>query len=363
MEKTRNYGIDLLRMVAMYMVVVLHILGQGAGGGLNGELSVNYGVAWFLETAAYCAVNCYALISGYVGVESRVRYTNLAVLWLRVAFYTVGITAVFAVVMPEAVGLRTVVKAFLPVMGKSYWYFTSYAFLFFCIPMLNLAVQRLSKGRIRAVLLSLLGLYSVLQTIFHVTPFGGGYDVLWLGILYLLGAYIRKYGFLEKITAGKAFLGYFAMVLLAWLSKLALKWAAWAIFHVEKQGSVFVTYYSPLILGAAVFLLLLFRRVRLPAWGVRVVKFFSPLAFSVYLIHTNPLVWTYWMKDRFAAFASMPAPLLVVAVLGTAVAIYLCCSLLDFLRELLFRVLKIKERLGRLEDRWITPRLYEGEQE
>lgn len=28
-EKKRNYGIDLLRMISMFMVVVLHVLGQG----------------------------------------------------------------------------------------------------------------------------------------------------------------------------------------------------------------------------------------------------------------------------------------------------------------------------------------------
>ncbi|MDE6723424.1 MAG: hypothetical protein K2J55_04430, partial [Eubacterium sp.] len=69
MEKTaskRNYGIDLLRIVCMIMVPVLHVLGHG--GLLEGAeiLSVKYEFVWFLEAAAFCAVNCYALISGYV---------------------------------------------------------------------------------------------------------------------------------------------------------------------------------------------------------------------------------------------------------------------------------------------------------
>ena len=73
----RNYGIDLFRIVSMFMVVVLHVLGQG--GILDGTIGVagNYETAWFLETAAYGAVNCYALISGYVGIRSRYRYSTL----------------------------------------------------------------------------------------------------------------------------------------------------------------------------------------------------------------------------------------------------------------------------------------------
>ena len=96
----RNRGIDLLRMTAMWMVVILHILNKGGVLAAAAPLSAGQGTARLLETAAYCAVNCYGLISGYVGVQRRFRYSGALALWLRVAFYTLGITAVFACLMP-----------------------------------------------------------------------------------------------------------------------------------------------------------------------------------------------------------------------------------------------------------------------
>ena len=42
MKYERNYGIDLLRLVLMYMVCMLHTLGQG--GTLRGMPSRNSGV-------------------------------------------------------------------------------------------------------------------------------------------------------------------------------------------------------------------------------------------------------------------------------------------------------------------------------
>ena len=103
-EYTRNYGIDLLRMFAMFLIAMLHVLGQG--GVLNA--TVNSGTkneaAWFLEICAYCAVNCYAIISGYVGISSKFKYTNIIMLWLQVAFYTLSITAVFSVLKPGTIG-------------------------------------------------------------------------------------------------------------------------------------------------------------------------------------------------------------------------------------------------------------------
>ena len=84
----RNYGIDLLRIAAMCMVVILHIVGFGGVLTNAKTLSANYEAALFLQIATYCAVNCYALISGYVGLNSKFHYTNIVILWLRVVFYT-----------------------------------------------------------------------------------------------------------------------------------------------------------------------------------------------------------------------------------------------------------------------------------
>ena len=69
-----NYGIDWLRILSMYMVAVLHTLGQGGilGSFKQGDLS--FSIAWFLETSAFGAVDCFALISGYVGYHSHFRY-------------------------------------------------------------------------------------------------------------------------------------------------------------------------------------------------------------------------------------------------------------------------------------------------
>ena len=92
----KNYGIEWLRILSMYMVAVLHTLGQGGilGSFKQGDLS--FSIAWFLETAAFGAVDCFALISGYVGYHSHFRYKKGMRLWFQTFFYTLGITILFA---------------------------------------------------------------------------------------------------------------------------------------------------------------------------------------------------------------------------------------------------------------------------
>ena len=75
----RNYGIDALRILSMFMVVVLHVLGQG--GMLSGSEpgSLKYWTLWFLEIACFCATDCFALISGYVMYKSKPRLSRAVI--------------------------------------------------------------------------------------------------------------------------------------------------------------------------------------------------------------------------------------------------------------------------------------------
>lgn len=65
----RNIGIDLLRIFAMLMIIVLHLLGQG--GILREDLSIYNEVANWLDICSCCGVNIFAIISGYVGIKSE----------------------------------------------------------------------------------------------------------------------------------------------------------------------------------------------------------------------------------------------------------------------------------------------------
>ena len=88
----RNTGIDFLRILAMFYVVMLHTLGHG---GILGSLSAqnqSYNIVWFLEIWAYSAVDIFALISGFVGYreeEKPIKYSSYILLWVQAIFYGV----------------------------------------------------------------------------------------------------------------------------------------------------------------------------------------------------------------------------------------------------------------------------------
>ena len=110
----RNYGVDLLRMVAMNMIVLLHVLGTGGVLSSTTRFSSGYATGWLIEMASFGAVNIFAIITGFVSYGRKTKYSNLAQLFIQIIFYTVVCTSVFFVISPDKVTRQTVVYSLLP---------------------------------------------------------------------------------------------------------------------------------------------------------------------------------------------------------------------------------------------------------
>lgn len=340
-----NYGIDLLRILSMYMVVMLHVLGNG--GILEGaeKFSLNYYTAWFLETAAYCAVNVFAMITGYVMAGRKFSPFKIIPLWLQVWFYSAGITLLF-IFVPQLRDLhvptaKEMLKGiFLPVISSQYWYFTAYFGMYFFIPFFNKLIQSMDKRDYHRLFLTMAALFSFMTLIADAFTLRGGYTTLWLGCLYFVGAYFKLYP--VQISKRKAFCLYVCAVSFAWLSKLVSGILIRSIFHKNLDIDRFVNYTSPLIVLSGISLLLLFSNLRIANRAAqKAIAFVGSLSFSVYLIHVQPLVWVYIFKGKFAFLAEKSAPALAASVLLCAVGVFALCIAIDLLRHALFKILHI----------------------
>ena len=203
---TRNYGIDLFRIVAMFMIVNLHVLKHG--GTLEQVTGTQFIVTWLIEAFITCAVNCYAIISGYAGYKEEtveIHYEKYIVLWLQVFIYSVGFTIVIQCIS-GTIELKELLKAFMPVTATQYWYFTAYTPVFFLAPWLKKFVYQLSirEAKMCLVILGIFVVYSTLAGILY-DPFRleGGYSFIWLTVLFLVGALIKKIGVLNYISTKK----------------------------------------------------------------------------------------------------------------------------------------------------------------
>ena len=348
----RNHGIELLRIFAMLLAAVLHILKKGGViTASEGNLAA-YSTVWLLEAAAYCAVNCYALISGYVGYSDRPKPLRLArciELWLQVVFYSVIITTVYCIAGGGCVGVSEFADAFLPVTSKQYWYFTAYIGMFFFIPLLNALVRRLNRRALVSLCIMLIAVFSLYDTFasfWKKDPLAlvGGHSPLWLGVLYIFGAAMKKLRVPESMSSKKALLIYASAAVFTALFKITgdrlLRFV---------PGSLFVRDTSPTVLLCAAALLVAFARFKPCRKLTEFAVLFAPAAFGVYLLHVSPLVFEHVIGNRFAFIGRLPFPLLPFAVLASAGVILAVGLAADKVRILLFKALGVPKLCRKAE--------------
>lgn len=348
----RNHGIELLLIFAMLLAAVLHILKKGGViTASEGNLAA-YSTVWLLEAAAYCAVNCYALISGYVGYSDRPKPLRLArciELWLQVVFYSVIITTVYCIAGVGFVGVSDFADAFLPVTSKQYWYFTAYIGMFFFIPLLNALVRRLNRRALVSLCIMLIAVFSLYDTFasfWKKDPLAlvGGHSPLWLGVLYIFGAAMKKLRVPESMSSKKALLIYASAAVFTALFKITgdrlLRFV---------PGSLFVRDTSPTVLLCAAALLVAFARFKPCRKLTEFAVLFAPAAFGVYLLHVSPLVFEHVIGNRFAFIGRLPFPLLPFAVLASAGVILAVGLAADKVRILLFKALGVPKLCRKAE--------------
>ena len=350
-QTSRNYGIDLLRILAMYMVVVLHVLGCGGILETCERFSLNYYVAWFLETAAYCAVDVFAMITGFVMINTKFNGFKMIPLWLTVFFYSSIITILFRFVpylseMHEVSNLELIKGIFFSAVSRQYWYFTSYFGMYFFIPFINKTLHAIDKKEHQRLCLTILIIFSLLPIfgLKRIDSFnaGWGYTTIWLACLYVLGAYLKLCPI--QISKAKCFILYLLAIFCAWFAKLMSHVLIKLFFSKETELDIFIDYTSIFIILSGVALLLLFSQIEIKSKITqKIISFVSGLAFSVYIIHVQPFVFNYIFRNKFADLAHDNTGFMIIKVIFFASVVFVFCWLIDLFRYFVFKLLKVNK--------------------
>ncbi|MCQ2514356.1 MAG: acyltransferase family protein [Ruminococcus sp.] len=222
----RNMGIELLRIVAMFMIVVHHLLFHG--GILDNVCpnTANYYIANILEVICLVCVNLFCLISGYVCLYTKHRYSRIINLWIEVFICSTAIALGIKLFTNYSLSFASLIFSFFPIISNSYWYFTCYFCLFFFMPLLNRAILSTGKNELKLILFIgfiTLSFFDFISKINGTLDLGieNGFSLIWFIYLYLCGGYIRKYALdfsTKKYIYLIKYLGFTALSLLFYIA-------------------------------------------------------------------------------------------------------------------------------------------------
>ncbi len=342
MRAKRQANFELLRIVAMLMIIVLHYLNKG---GLlvdctSDRTGVNY-AAHLAEAFCIVAVNCYVLLSGYFLVESAWKPERVVSLAGQILFYSLLIPVVLCgagVVPAGALSVYDWLNYVLPIETEHYWFATAYLLMYVFAPFLAAGVKKLEKRTLQIIIVILVCYFSLWKSVVPVTLATDryGYDYGWFLCLFVIAAYMRLYGIPALERRRNALLLYAGMSLAIFGLTAAVGLAAGKVPAPAYYMDMPVTYNHILCLAGAVGLFMVFKSVTLPEGrAAAVIRQLAPYTFGVYLLHEHLLVryeWMRWLqvdavRGSFWFVPHMFLCVMIVYAAGTAV---------DLVRQRLF---------------------------
>lgn len=334
----RETGIELLRIVCMIMIVFLHLLSFTGLLSAYRDLSLKSIFVWGLEALCFVAVNCYVLISSYFSIDKKFSVKRIIKLWIQVSFYSILIFFIMLFIFKINFSKLDLLKSIFPILFKNYWFPTIYIGLCIFSPFLNIFIKNISKNQYKFLLIITIFMFCIWPFIIQSSTnleFGGAYSITWFINLYLIAGYLKLHFNKNKIKNKNYLLVYiFSSFLLLILFNFI------NYFNIPYFSSdFFYSYHFILVLIASVSLFMFFKNLKIKSdLFNKVILFLSPLTFGVYLIHENPLI-----RNRlWSLFHFLVNEFSFVKIIVIGLFIYIVCSMLGFIRSLIFKPINKK---------------------
>ncbi len=328
MKKERCLNIELLRIVAMFLVLVVHSdffsLGVPARNDLVGAPSATFGRFFFQGISVVC-VNVFVLISGWFGIKPSIR--SFAGFVFQCLYFLIGIYVLCLLFGIADLSLRNVAGCFF--LLKWNWFIKAYIGLYILSPLMNAFVEKSSKTQFRFFLIS----FYVFQFIYGWTGaaeyYCDGYSTMSFIGLYMLARYIKiyspRYSNLPWYVYGG---GYVAIAFL--LAAVSMACLSFDIYLFIKLYS----YISPIVILASLCLLLLFSKLEFHNFTINKI---ASSTFAVFLLHTNPNLCTqYFVPTVQSIYASYSGVVYLLISFAFLISIYLLAVILDQFRILIW---------------------------
>ena len=326
MNKVRKSNIELLRIIAMFLILFYHAIARGVI-----QYRMDTPILGSLYVVSYIGVILFLLISGYFGIKPSVK--GFLKLYFLLVFYKVLLFVVYLIRGwgEISIGVKEVVTLFLPFSGAvgHWWFFRTYILLYLTSPILNY-VKKGGGGRDLAIIL--LGIITFwFSWIWNNPNFEHGKNVVNFAFLYLLGDWLKDTFVITDTNRKRMRSHYICLYLLMALAiGITLFYASPRFYNIMIR--MCYRYDSPVLMLMSVLFFLVFTTFDFSSKGVNWV---ASSAVAVYAIHENKYfdkqLWYGFIEQQYL---SNDIGFFLLLLLGYCACMYVACIFIDKIRLL-----------------------------
>ena len=333
MTKARNYNFDILRIIAMLMIIIHHITVNDFG--LQKYLVTNEIllsnkqtiILMFINSLAIIGVNIFFLISGYFKINlSKKKILNLVIC----IYLLFGIVTLSGIILGYvSLSKETLINVINP-FGL-YWFLLVYLIITILSPILNKIIENVKEKEAKQFFILVILVFSIYSNYNDASILiGGGYSLIWGCILYILGGFINKF----KIKESKGLLYYFILVTINTLISYLLYKSnrfdlAWNQFK----------YNNIIIFLESICIFIWFNSIKKQITKSKIITFFASSTLITYLLHST--CWLTILRN-YPIKTLINHNLFYLGVLFLpiyALIIYFVCSIVSLLYDKTIKVL------------------------
>ena len=340
--KTRSSNVELLRCVAMMMIIVHHYC---VNSGISELLDftnnpINTLIIQLMAFGGKVGVNIFFMISGYFMISGRMKWEKVGLLLLQIFTYNLIIRLSLwyfgGYAMPKITWLG-IIPIILDVPTS---FIASYLFVYLLSPLINRGLNALIQHDYNYLLVVLLFFFTIEQTFFMQDTW---HYMGWALVMYAVGAYIRRFDIANIRTINWR-----------WLAILSIMLVWGLIVIVDLHPCRFHwTYFSydankltMLFCSICIFTAFLTLKIR----NSKIINTLASTCFGILLIHANCDAMRKWLwQDTLNVPGQIDNPWLILHMFGWCTAIFIICAAIEFCRKHLLEkpMYKIAERLSR----------------
>lgn len=322
----RNSAIELLRIIAMIMIVFSHFAYHGKFSYLAWPLPR----CWynFIIMGGKIGVNIFVLITGYFLIEKTKGFNlkKILKLWGQVFFYSIAIfvivvytKSILYFVYHEGsidITIKDTIGTFFPISFSKWWFVSSYFVLYLLYPFINKLLHNLSQKEYQNLIIIFLITLSVIPTLTNDLFVSS--NLLWFIALYCLAGYIKLYGLSIKLKTKHYIIIWVVTVILVYLSYFKFE----SMLYQQERIPM-------LIISVCMFMVFKNTKMNYHKW----VNTIASAAFGVYLIHDNEYVRTFLWETVFKQFKYYNSAFLVPYSFFAVFTVFFACTFIDLVRQ------------------------------